>query len=92
MEKIADSVRAYNIHALLVIGGFEVRGLPREPTGWGACGGDPRASPPRLGPFWKPHVPGSDYRPVKTGGSPRGSVVSALGGFSPSPEGGTEFK
>lgn len=25
MEKIVDNIRTYNIHALLVIGGFEVR-------------------------------------------------------------------
>lgn len=27
MEQIVESIRLHNIHALLVIGGFEVRGL-----------------------------------------------------------------
>lgn len=39
MEKIVENVRIHNIHALLVIGGFEVRGqLPGSKRG----GGDPR--------------------------------------------------
>lgn len=35
MEKIVENVRIHNIHALLVIGGFEVRGqLPGSKRGW----------------------------------------------------------
>lgn len=44
LEPIVDNIRAYNIHALLVIGGFEVRGCLglrgsalRAALGW-ACG------------------------------------------------------
>jgi len=30
METIVEHIRLHNIHALLVIGGFEVRGQPRQ--------------------------------------------------------------
>lgn len=33
MEQIVESIRLHNIHALLVIGGFEVRGLEGERAG-----------------------------------------------------------
>lgn len=35
MEKIVDNIRTYNIHALLVIGGFEVRAAVGPWAGWG---------------------------------------------------------
>lgn len=35
MEKIVENIRTYNIHALLVIGGFEVRPPPGTKFGEG---------------------------------------------------------
>ena len=76
MEKIVENIRTYNIHALLVVGGFEVR-----PAGDRAWGGDLRASPSGVlrWPFQKPHVQGGYCQ------GPR-KVVVGSGRFSPSPE------
>lgn len=50
MEKIVENIRSYNIHALLVIGGFEVR--PR--------GAREQHPLPRLP--WRPRVPVGQWR------------------------------
>lgn len=79
-----ENIRTYNIHALLVIGGFEVRGRHRAQTGVGetpgvGCSGGPCRSP-------------------TCGKSPRASWPDEASrisvdwkGFSPSPDGFTRF-
>lgn len=72
MEKIVENIRTYNIHALLVIGGFEVRPLPGTKSG----GGDPRAAP------------SAPPESTCAGRAPRGrgSVAFGFGEFLPPPE------
>lgn len=68
-----ENVRTYSIHALLVIGGFEVRGHHGSKRG----GGDPRASLLCLGP---PRQPFGNliHREVSAGHSDDGAAQTVV--------------